>query len=223
MTEEQQREVSGLKRAFMKKHDEAMKSFMRWWEMLPENKALKDALNAKCAEHGHEFVQKDVPNPFGYTWKECRFCYERTDIEAPPTPEELDSIKPVGEYRVRIPNIPKKTVRDFGKGPCAKQVVTATLIAANGTRYIATNHCENPQQTCPRGDMPSGQGYELCRDICQQRGHAETNVIELAGENARDGIVYVTGHTYACDSCMAAARSAGVLDIHMGAAPECTL
>jgi hypothetical protein len=83
MTEEQQREVSGLKHALDKKRNEALKAFLRWWDLLPENKSLKDALKMKCAEHGHDFSQRDFPTLFGYTWKECRFCYARIDVEGP--------------------------------------------------------------------------------------------------------------------------------------------
>ena len=104
-------------------------------------------------------------------------------------------------------------------GPCVKQVVTATLLSVDGRKYQATNHCDTPQTVCPRGNMPSGQGYELCKSICHQHGHAETNVIELAGENVRGGTIYVTGHTYACEACKTAAEKAGVIRICFDSIP----
>lgn len=94
-------------------------------------------------------------------------------------------------------------------GPCVKQTVTATLIAKSGKRYVATNHCDNPQTVCPRGDMPTGVGYHLCREICQQKAHAEVNAITLAGADAMGAKIYLEGHTYACEPCKVAAANVG--------------
>lgn len=104
-------------------------------------------------------------------------------------------------------------------GPCAKQTVTATLIAAGGRRFVGTNYTNNPQATCPRAGMPTGQGYELCKSICDQPAHAEVNAVREAGEAARGATIYLEGHSYACDPCAATARDAGVLEIVIGAPP----
>lgn len=98
-------------------------------------------------------------------------------------------------------------------GPCVKQTVTAVVAALDGTRYVGTNDCLNPQTTCPRAGMPTGEGYELCKSVCQQTGHAEVNALRRAGRNARGATLYLTGHTYACDSCKAAATKAGIRTI----------
>lgn len=103
--------------------------------------------------------------------------------------------------------------KDFGVGPCAKQVVTATLVAKNGMRFEATNHCDNPQQTCPREGMLTGEGYELCKTVCGQGAHAEINAISLAARHAKGATLHLKGHTYACGSCLSAAEKAGVLEI----------
>lgn len=100
-----------------------------------------------------------------------------------------------------------------GSGPCAKQTVTATLIAKNGGRYIGTNHCMNPQTVCPRAGMATGQGYELCRSVCKQGAHAEVNAILLAGDAANGASLRLAGHTYACESCKSVAREYGVAGI----------
>lgn len=102
-------------------------------------------------------------------------------------------------------------------GPCAKQTVTATIIAADGRRFVGTNFVRNPQPTCPRGDLPTGVGYEMCREICDQFGHAEINAIAAAGVAACGGVLYLEGHTYACDPCKAAAWLAGIRMIVIGA------
>ena len=98
------------------------------------------------------------------------------------------------------------------RGPCAKRIVTAVLVAADGRRFTGTNYCENAQPSCPRGDMPGGVGYELCRDVCQQPAHAEVNAIAAAGDAARGSTIYID-HTWACCACKNAAHEAGVLDI----------
>lgn len=108
-------------------------------------------------------------------------------------------------------------------GPCAKQTVTATIVLPGGSRFVGTNHCYNAQQKCPRAGMPTGMGYELCRDICQQPGHAEVQALmcaALAGYTQLDGgVCFIEGHTYACASCIEALRIAGVEDIAFGPPP----
>ena len=58
-----------------------------------------------------------------------------------------------------------------GSGPCVKQQVRAYVVTRYGDIFVGTNHCVAPQQTCPRADMPTGVGYELCRSVCQQPAH----------------------------------------------------
>jgi deoxycytidylate deaminase len=107
-----------------------------------------------------------------------------------------------------------------GSGPCVKQSVMATIIAVDGSRYIGTNHCMRPQATCPRASMPTGVGYELCKEVCQQEGHAEVNAVRIAGEKTRGATLYLEGHTYACDNCIATATAAGIDRVVIGAPPH---
>ncbi len=107
-----------------------------------------------------------------------------------------------------------------GAGPCAKQTVVATIVAADGTRYSSSNYTMRPQAACPRAGMATGEGYELCKSVCEQPGHAETNAIRLAGPNARGGTLYLEGHTYACGPCALAAVEAGILGIKIGSPPK---
>lgn len=104
-------------------------------------------------------------------------------------------------------------------GPCAKQIVTATIITASGERFVGTNHCLNAQSVCPRADLPSGVGYELCRDVCEQPAHAEVNAIAAAGDQAEGATLYLEGHTYACDPCTEDSRAAGIVRLLIGAPP----
>jgi deoxycytidylate deaminase len=98
-------------------------------------------------------------------------------------------------------------------GPCAKQRVVAEITTPDGGRFYGENLCFRPQQTCPRQDMPTGKGYHLCRSICVQSGHAEINALAAAGDKARGATMTVFGHSYACESCTAAAEAAGIVEI----------
>jgi Cytidine and deoxycytidylate deaminase zinc-binding region. len=105
-------------------------------------------------------------------------------------------------------------------GPCTKQVVTATIVTPDGRRFVGTNYVRNHQLVCPREGMPSGHGYELCRDVCHQVGHAEVVAIAEAGEQAAGATLYLEGHTYACAPCKAAAAGAGIVEIVISSPPE---
>lgn len=95
---------------------------------------------------------------------------------------------------------------------CAKQLVLAVLVTPLGENFWGTNWCEHPQKSCPRGSMPSGQGYDLCRDICGQKAHAEIDALQQAGGKAKGGTVIVFGHTYCCLACIKAMNAAGVIE-----------
>jgi len=99
-------------------------------------------------------------------------------------------------------------------GPCAKQVVTAIIVKGND-RYTATNYCRKPQEECPRKGIPSGERYDMCHDICDQVGHAEINVLALAGKEAKGAQMMLTGNTRICDECMQAIREAGVVGVYL--------
>ena len=99
---------------------------------------------------------------------------------------------------------------------CVKQTVTATIIAADGTRFVGTNNCRRPQPTCPRAGMPTGKGYQLCIDVCQQVGHAEVVALRKAGDKARGAWLFIEGHTYMCDPCGEAATAAGIKAVILG-------
>lgn len=104
-------------------------------------------------------------------------------------------------------------------GPCVKQRVIATIVTADGQRFTGENDCANPQQTCPRAGMKTGEGYELCKSICRQTGHAEINALALCWEHAKGSTIYIQGHTYACDDCRRACLIAGIKEIVIGEAP----
>ncbi len=98
------------------------------------------------------------------------------------------------------------------KGKCAKQT-TIAILNVNGNYYIGTNHCESPQKECPRGDMPSGEGYHFCKQVCNQQGHAEENAIitaSEAGEDVDGAILFLIGHYYVCGGCRQLCKDVGI-------------
>lgn len=94
---------------------------------------------------------------------------------------------------------------------CAKQLVRATIITPDGRQFVGTNACANPQALCPRAGMPTGVGYELCQNVCQQQGHAEVQALRAAGVHARGATLILEGHTYLCAACQVACQEAGIL------------
>ena len=95
---------------------------------------------------------------------------------------------------------------------CAKQ--TTIAIVKKGNKFVVgTNWCAAPQGECPRKDMPTGVGYELCKDVCKQHAHAEVDACEKAGTLAREATLYLIGHYYCCDDCKKVMKEAGIKKI----------
>ncbi len=105
------------------------------------------------------------------------------------------------------------------KGKCAKQE-TIAIIENHGQYWIGTNWCYDAQTSCPRGNMKSGEGYELCEDICDQSSHAEVDACIKAGKDAIGGTLYLIGHTYCCDNCKKVMNDYGIEKVIIGKIPE---
>lgn len=97
-------------------------------------------------------------------------------------------------------------------GKCAKQNVLAVIVNGNEI-FTGSNGCLNPQNKCPRKNMKSGSGYELCKDICQQPNHAEISACILAGKYANGSTLYLFGHTYCCDNCKKVMDKCGIKEV----------
>lgn len=103
-------------------------------------------------------------------------------------------------------------------GPCAK-LITVAIIENDGKYWIGTNWCNKPQKKCPRIHMKSGEGYEMCRNVCQQSGHAESNACRSAGYDASGGTLYLIGHIYCCEDCKRDMRDVGIKKVVIGEYP----
>jgi deoxycytidylate deaminase len=56
--------------------------------------------------------------------------------------------------------------------------------------------------------------------MCAQPAHAEVNALAFAGEEAIGAVLYLEGHTYACDNCQKNAAAAGIAEIRIEAPPS---
>ena len=103
-------------------------------------------------------------------------------------------------------------------GKCTKQEVIA-VIENNGRYWIGSNWSLTAQKECPRGDMPSGEGYHICHDVCRTNGHAEVDACIKAGDDAEGATLYLVGHIYCCDSCKEVMAEYGIKEIIIGRFP----
>lgn len=95
----------------------------------------------------------------------------------------------------------------MNRGPCAKRQVICVITTPDGQDFVGRNDCANPQEVCPR--LP-GEGYEKCRSICDQAGHAEIEALKLAGTHARGAKATLLGHYWICEPCGRAIREGGI-------------
>jgi deoxycytidylate deaminase len=95
---------------------------------------------------------------------------------------------------------------------CAKQTTFAIIISPSNEIFYGYNECLSPQIECPREleGCVSGEGYELCKLICRQTGHAEENACKSAGYKAINSDLYLFGHTYCCENCIKVMKEYGV-------------
>jgi deoxycytidylate deaminase len=96
---------------------------------------------------------------------------------------------------------------------CNKQTTVAVIMRDGYLVSIGTNAVGERQAECPRRDMPTGVGYELCKTICKQESHAEVTACHNAGEEAQGGTLYLIGHTYVCDDCMRVIVAHGIKEV----------
>lgn len=101
-------------------------------------------------------------------------------------------------------------------GHCAKKVVTCEIITVDGYKYTGMNICRNPQENCPRLD---NEGYEKCKTICQQVGHAEIVALTMAQSHwasLKGATAVIRGIGYSCRNCQEELYSAGIKYITIG-------
>ena len=89
--------------------------------------------------------------------------------------------------------------------PCFKREVCAVIVDKNGKIAVGQNLIYNCFVTeCPRD---KGEGYDKCKDVCHQHGHAETEAIKEGkrlGLELKKANLYLTGHYRVCSDCQKA-------------------
>ena len=99
--------------------------------------------------------------------------------------------------------------------PCVKQSVYACVITADGRAYYGANWMTAADVTiCPRV-LANTTSYELCATVCGQgtEFHAERQAMWSAyydGADLTGAEMFITGHTYCCDTCRAAMYDNGI-------------
>jgi len=99
--------------------------------------------------------------------------------------------------------------------PCVKQSVYAVVITADGRAYYGANWMTSADVTiCPR-ILANTASYELCSTVCGQgtEFHAERQAMWSAlydGADLTGAEMFITGHTYCCDTCRAAMYEEGI-------------
>ena len=96
---------------------------------------------------------------------------------------------------------------------CKKLTTLAVIIKAGKVVSFGTNEIENNIDICPRINLPTGEGYELCKSVCNQKYHAEERACVVAGMKAKGGTLYLFGHSYCCDNCKDVMNTYGIKEV----------
>lgn len=97
--------------------------------------------------------------------------------------------------------------------PCLKQSVKALIVTLQGEQIFGSNHINNIITSCPRVEQgcKTGEGYQLCKDICNQGAHAEVDAIIQAQKqniSITGGTLYLVNHYYCCENCLSSMKEA---------------
>lgn len=142
--------------------------------------------------------------------------------------EDLQKILPYAPQKLEIIYVKadnvfmKKAARILNEGTgCAKQP-TAAVIVQDRIIIGSGSNASKRVDICPRVEhnCPTGQGYEFCREVCKQKGHAEVIAIQNAKENGFSqelvgASLYLDGHWWACKNCCDTMEKAGIIRLYL--------
>ncbi len=83
---------------------------------------------------------------------------------------------------------------------------TGAVVVRDGVIIGRGSNTGTYRPMCPRFEQgcKTGEGYELCHDICMQTGHSEVSSINNAKKNGHDPAgadLYLFGHWWCCQGC----------------------
>ena len=112
------------------------------------------------------------------------------------------------------------TMKKFSKYPsntfeCVKQPLVAMIITLDNKVVFGRNSISVNVPECPRvtEGFKTGEGYHLCKEVCNQGSHAEVNAIEQAHKDSidiTDATLFLIGHTYCCSNCLNEMKLSGI-------------
>lgn len=108
----------------------------------------------------------------------------------------------------------KKVSEESG---CAKQA-TGAVVVKEGKIIGKGSNAGKRVEECPRGDSPTGTNYGPCKDVCEQKGHAEVTSVEDAitsGNETKGADLYLYGHWWCCKPCWDKMIGAGIKDVYL--------
>ena len=105
-------------------------------------------------------------------------------------------------------------IHSSGRLPCIKRPVYCVIVSEDNKCVFGSNWINDKSVIeCPRANYPTGEGYHLCKEVCKQEYHAETDALANAiklGVITHGASLYMTGHNYCCNNCLAALRASGI-------------
>lgn len=113
----------------------------------------------------------------------------------------------------------QEATRMLGQTGCAKQP-TGAVIVKNGEILGRGANAGKLVEVCPRvlESCPTGVGYHLCKEVCEQVGHAEVSAIKDAkasGHDLRGASLYLDGHWWCCEACWGAMIEEGIAKVFL--------
>ena len=100
------------------------------------------------------------------------------------------------------------------KQPTAAVIVKKRIVLGKGV------NAGKKVEVCPRvlRNCPTGTGYEFCKTVCEQEGHAEIMAIRNAlsnGHNLKGASLYLDGHWWACKECWDKILQSGITKVFL--------
>jgi deoxycytidylate deaminase len=102
---------------------------------------------------------------------------------------------------------------------CKGRQVAAVVFKEGLVAGVGLNDAPSVPERCPREGMGTGVGYEICREVCKQKYHAEEDALFDATRRAARKLMkvdlegaemYVAGHYYICHACRTKMGAMGI-------------